>query len=135
MKTECTFTVEEFSPTDLRPEIETAVSCGVSHMVKRLEGAVEGRAITQFTAAFDHDAGVGTYLAMESFVGTVDGHPGAFNFAHSATTLGTAERHHEFFVIVPGSGTGELAGIRGTGQLLIDPDGTHRFVFDYDLDR
>ena len=39
----------------------------------------------------------------------------------------------EFFVIVPTSGKGELAGITGTGGMAIDDDGTHRIWFDYEL--
>ena len=35
--------------------------------------------------------------------------------------------------IVPSSGTGELAGIAGTGVLVVDADGTHRMRFDYTL--
>jgi hypothetical protein len=60
------------------------------------------------------------------------GREGAFNFAHSATTLG-ADRQGEFFIIVPGSGTGELAGITGAGGAAVDDDGTHRIWFDYEL--
>ena len=36
-------------------------------------------------------------------------------------------------MIVPASGTGELAGITGTVDLAIDPDGTHHFTFDHSL--
>jgi hypothetical protein len=43
----------------------------------------------------------------------------------SATTRGT-DRAADFFVIVPSSGTGKLAGITGTGGIAIDADGTHR---------
>jgi len=35
--------------------------------------------------------------------------------------------------VVPGSGTGELTGLRGEGQIDIAPDGTHSFVLDYEL--
>ena len=63
----------------------------------------------------------------------LDGRPGTFNFAHVASTSGT-DRSGEFFTIVPGSGTGELAGITGGGALVVDADGTHRMRFDYSLD-
>ncbi|MEI2774836.1 MAG: DUF3224 domain-containing protein [Tetrasphaera sp.] len=36
--------------------------------------------------------------------------------------------------MVPGSGTGDLAGITGTVRLDIDPDGTHHFTFEHSLD-
>lgn len=149
MKTECTFVVEEFTPVDWSPEIETALGVGHAHMVKRLSGGLAGRSITQFSYCYDQETGVGTYVATESFEGTVDGHGGTLNLVHSATTLGATtlgattlgattlgagERLHELFVIVPGSGTGGLAGITGTGALVVDEDGTHRITLDYELD-
>jgi hypothetical protein len=129
-----TFKVVAFTPTELSPDpaVATGLPVGVSTMEKRYDGAVEGRSATLFTAAYDQSSGVGTYVAMESFEGTVDGLTGAFNFAHSATTGGT-DRSDEFFTIVPTSGTGELAGIRGSGGMAIDADGTHRIWFEYEL--
>lgn len=130
-----TFTVAAFDPTDLTPTpaIETAVAVGVSTMTKQFTGEVDGRSATLFTAAFDQASGVGTYLAMESFEGRLGDRAGTVNFAHSATTLGDGGRAGDYFVIVPGSGTGDLAGITGSGGLTVDPDGTHRVWFDYDL--
>jgi hypothetical protein len=101
-------------------------------MEKRFEGEAAGRSATLFTAAFDQTTGVGTYLAMESFEGSLFDRAGAFNFAHSATTSGS-DRTAEFFIIVPASGTGELAGISGAGGMAVDADGTHRIWFDYEL--
>jgi hypothetical protein len=71
-------------------------------------------------------------VALESFEGSLDGRTGTFNFVHSAST-GGSDRTNEFFLIVPASGTGDLAGITGSGGLSIDADGTHRIWFDYDL--
>ncbi|SNR28424.1 Protein of unknown function [Actinomadura mexicana] len=112
------------------PAIETALPVAVATMEKRYDGDVVGRSATLFTSAFDH--GTGTYVAMESFEGTLHDRAGAFNFAHSATTLGEG-MDNAFFVIVPASGTGALAGITGTGGIAIDADGTHRIWFDYEL--
>ena len=70
---------------------------------------------------------------MESFEGSLDGRAGTFNFVHAASTSGT-DRSDEHFLIVPSSGTGELAGIVGSGALVVDADGTHRMRFDYTLD-
>jgi hypothetical protein len=58
---------------------------------------------------------------MEAFEGSLDGHEGTFNFAHSATTQGNG-RGGDYLVIVPSSGTSALVGIQGTGGL--DADGT-----------
>ncbi|GIL27015.1 DUF3224 domain-containing protein [Actinocatenispora comari] len=130
-----TFTVAAFDPTELSPTpaIETGLAVGVSTMTKQFTGEVDGRSATLFTAAFDQASGVGTYLAMESFEGRLGDRAGTVNFAHSATTLGDGGRAGDYFVIVPGSGTGDLAGITGSGGLTVDPDGTHRVWFDYEL--
>ncbi|GCD36912.1 hypothetical protein OEIGOIKO_04693 [Streptomyces chrestomyceticus JCM 4735] len=135
MRASGTFDVADFTPAPVAsPAIETALPVGVATMRKQYEGQVTGGSATLFTAAFDQATGTGTYVAMESFEGTLDGQAGAFNFAHSATTLGEG-RESEFFVIVPGSGKGALAGISGTGGVAVDADGTHRIWFDYELGR
>ncbi|MEU5595089.1 DUF3224 domain-containing protein [Streptomyces sp. NPDC020298] len=134
MRAAGTFTVSDFAPTGLTPApaVTTGLPVGVATMEKRFEGEVSGRSATLFTAAFDQATGVGTYVAMESFEGALHGRGGAFNFVHSATTSG-GDRTAEFFTIVPSSGTGELAGISGTGGIAIDTDGTHRIWLDYSL--
>src|SRR4051794_36515952 len=118
---EATFTVSDFTPAAVQPPgepIATALPVGVATMMKSYSGAIEGRSTTIFTSAFDPASGVGTYVALESFEGTVDGYAGSFNFIHTASTSGT-DRVGEHFEIVPGSGTGDLATIAGTGSIAI----------------
>jgi hypothetical protein len=131
MRAAGTFSVKAFVPVELvpSPTVPTGVPVGVATMEKHFEGEIAGRSATLFVSAFDQRAGVGTYVAMESFEGSVHGRNGAFNFAHSATTSGN-DRTAEFFVIVPSSGTGEVAGISGTGGMAVDADGTHRIWLD-----
>jgi len=128
-----TFTTSDFDVTDYVPDITTALPTGHLRMRKTYSGEVAGRSVTQFTSAFDQDSGVGTYVAMESFDGTPPGRRGTFNFVHAASTSG-ADRAHEYGLIVPGSGTGELVGIEGTVRLHVDEDGTHRMDFEHNLD-
>lgn len=132
MRANGTFSVKAFVPTELKPEpaVATGLPVGVATMEKHFEGEVAGRSATLFTAAYDQQSGVGTYVAMESFEGSLHGRSGAFNFVHSATTSGS-DRTAEFFTIVPSSGIGDLAGISGTGALAVDADGTHRIRLDY----
>ncbi|MEV0267083.1 DUF3224 domain-containing protein [Streptomyces sp. NPDC050617] len=137
MRATGTFTVKAFVPTELKPEppepaVSTGLPVGVATMEKHFEGEVAGRSATLFTAAFDQTTGMGTYIAMESFEGSLHGRTGSFNFVHSATTSGS-DRTAEFSTIVPSSGTGELAGIAGASEIAIDADGTHRIRFDYQL--
>jgi Protein of unknown function (DUF3224) len=134
MRANGTFSVKAFNPTSLTPEpvINTALPVGVAIIEKLFEGDIVGRSATVFTAAFDQATGAGTYVAMESFEGSVAGRDGAFNFVHSASTIGS-DRSAEFFAIVPSSGTGQLAGISGAGGLAVDVDGTHRIWLDYEI--
>jgi uncharacterized protein DUF3224 len=132
MRASGTFEVTAFEPTSVTPSVPTGLPVGIATMEKTFAGEIEGRAATLFTSAFDQERGVGTYVAMESFDGSLNGRAGAFNFAHSATTHGT-DRTAEFFTIVPSSGTGELAGIQGTGTMTVEADGTHRITVDYEL--
>ncbi len=134
MKASGTFTVSSFVPSELKPEpeVSTALPVGLATIVKVFEGEVAGRSTTLFTAAFDQESGVGTYIAMESFEGALAGREGTFNFVHSAATSGS-DRTNEFFTIVPSSGTAALAGISGGGGLAVDEDGTHRVWFEFEL--
>jgi Protein of unknown function (DUF3224) len=128
------FTVKAFNPASLTPEpvIAAALPVGVAIIEKQFDGDFVGRSEAVFTSAFDQAAGVGTYVALESFEGSVGGREGAFSFVHSASTSGS-DRAGEYFAVVPSSGTGQLAGISGTGGLIIDADGTHRIWLDYEL--
>lgn len=131
------FTVSSFVPAEVAPkpaDVETGRPVSLAIITKEFDGQITGSSVTLFTSAFDHDAGAGTYVAMESFEGTVNGLTGTLNFAHSATTTGT-DRLAEFFTIVPGSGTGELEGITGSGGLRVTDDGEHTIWFDYELPR
>ncbi|MFD3443205.1 DUF3224 domain-containing protein [Microbacteriaceae bacterium 4G12] len=134
MRATGTFTVKDFAPASVfaEPPISAALDMSVATMEKEYHGAVEGRSATIFTSAFDPELGVGTYVAMEAFEGSLDGHEGTFAFVHSASTSGS-DRANEYFLIVPGSGTGGLTGITGAGALEVDEDGTHRMTFDYTL--
>ena len=134
MHLEATFAVTHFAPTELTTAdpVVTAVSVGAATMVKQFTGDVVGRSTTLFTSAFDPERGEGTYLAIESFEGTVGGHGGTFAFVHAASTHGE-DRFDEHFALVPGSGTGALGGITGSGALWVDPDGTHRLRLDCTL--
>lgn len=130
---EATFTVSDFAPAPVpAPDVTTALPVGVATMTKTYTGTIAGRSQTIFTSAFDQASGTGTYVALESFEGTVDGRAGTFNFAHAASTSGE-DRSGEVFFIVPHSGTGELAGITGGGSIAVDADRTHRLRLDYTL--
>jgi len=68
------------------------------------------------------------YVGIERIEGELRGRKGSFTVMHVATSLGGD--HDATWTILPGSGTGELTGIRGTAEILPN----HDFVLTYDLD-
>ncbi len=134
MHASSTFTVASLEPVDYTSPITTAVPVGHAHMVKEFTGVMTGRSSTQFSFAFDQTTGAGTYVAMEAFEGALEDRRGSFAFAHTATTEGPSSlRLAELLVIVPGSGSGDLTGITGTGRIAVDDEGTHTLELDYEL--
>jgi hypothetical protein len=69
-------------------------------------------------------------VAIERFVGTVHGQTGTFILQHSAIMdrgEGTLN-----VVVVPDTGTGDLAGMRGAINIEIT-DGKHNYALEYEL--
>ena len=126
-----TFSVTAFEPADVAPAICAGLPVGVATIDKTFEGDVIGSSVAVFTSAFDQATGIGTYVALESFEGTLGEVHGSFSFVHVASTSGD-DTSNETFFIVPSSGTGDLAGITGNGMLAVVGD-VHTIMFDYEL--
>ena len=70
------------------------------------------------------------YVAMEQVTGTLHGKTGAFALQHfGKMTRGAPELN---VMVVPDSGTGELAGLSGRMQIII-ADGSHSYEFGYEF--
>jgi hypothetical protein len=69
-------------------------------------------------------------VAIERVSGTLHGRTGTFILQHNATmTRGTPQLN---IIVVPDSGTGQLAGLSGTMNIIIT-DGKHSYDFFYAL--
>jgi hypothetical protein len=75
--------------------------------------------------------GTGGYVAIEIVTGKLNGHAGSFAFQHTGSMIDNA--FTLIVTVVPGSGTGELAGITGKMNIIIAPGGKHSYEFDYML--
>lgn len=97
---------------------------------KQFSGDLVGSGCGEMLSAGTATPGSAVYVAIEQVTGTLHGRPGSFVFRHT----GTMDRGQPSLTItvVPDSGTGELAGLRGDFQLEI-VDGEHRYTFDYTL--
>lgn len=102
---------------------------------KRYRGRLEGDGTARLlTCQADpakpvSDAG---YLAAEQVSGTLDGKTGTFVMHHwGIAAAGSKPRTGGH--VVPGSATGQLAGLSGTVEIAVDAAGKHTLALDYEL--
>lgn len=97
---------------------------------KAWSGGVEGTGRGVMLSGGDPAAGAAGYVAVEVVEGSVDGRSGTFLLQQLGTMSGGAQRMD--YLVVPGSGTGDLAGLTGSVLVTVD-EGEHRVELGYDL--
>lgn len=122
------FTVEMKLQTE--PGAADGVSLGRMSLDKRFEGDLVATSKGEMLTALTPHKGSAGYVAIERVTGTLQGRSGSFVFQHSGTMDQGAQRLS--VTVVPGSGTGDLAGISGSFSIHIR-DGQHLYEFEYVL--
>jgi hypothetical protein len=79
----------------------------------------------------DLGAGAG-YVASERVVGRLGGREGTFVLQHWGVSGGDSPRTAGH--VVPGSGTGDLAGLTGDVEFSVDAEGAHSLTLNYSLE-
>lgn len=98
---------------------------------KTFEGGISGTSSTELLQAIAGDGGA-AYVGMERVGGEVDGRKGTFVLRHSASM--TADGGGDMRVdVVPGSATGDLAGLTGELTITMTPEREHSYSFAYAL--
>jgi Protein of unknown function (DUF3224) len=92
-----------------------------------LEATAKGQMLTAGTAV----KGSGAYVAIEKVSGTLKGRNGTFILQHMGTM--NQSKPELTIIVVPDSGTGELAGLSGKMKINIAPDGKHSYELEYTL--
>jgi hypothetical protein len=82
------------------------------HVEEAFAGDIEGAGVVEFLQAAQAD-GSASFVGIERVTGAVAGRNGSFLLQDSGTVTGNVVAGDWF--VVPGSGTGELAGLRGEG--------------------
>jgi hypothetical protein len=128
---EDTVVIRATGPFEVRmAPLETNAPIGRMSLDKTYHGDLEGTAVGEMMAAMGAVEGSAAYSAIEQVTGTLGGRTGTFMLQHT----GVMNRGAPSLVItvVPDSGTGELTGISGTMNIIIE-GGTHSYTFDYTL--
>ncbi|WP_067453024.1 DUF3224 domain-containing protein [Actinomadura macra] len=105
-----------------------------AHVRKTFHGDLVGTSTTELFTV-ESSAGPVAYVAVEHVQGILHGREGTFVLQHSAGSEdGTADTQWLRWLIVPTTGTGELTGIRGLGQITVGEDGGHSWSLEYTLE-
>ncbi len=116
-------------------EAGAAPSLSRATVDKRFTGDLEGESTAELLMCQvdpgDLGAGAG-YVASELVSGRLGDRRGTFVLQHWGLAGGEAGERTGGHV-VPGSGTDGLAGLSGTVQISVGPDGSHTLTLDYEL--
>lgn len=106
------------------------VAIGRVHIEKTFSGDLTGTSTAELITVATGDT-PRAYVAIERFEGTLGGRTGGFVLQHNAG--GENGRPWLSWKISEGTGTGELDGITGEGEIVIGEDGGHSYTLEYDL--
>jgi hypothetical protein len=124
-----TFTIESWEATPY-DEAEGA-TLSRTRVTKAFSGEIDGMSTAELLMA-QAPGGSAAYVGMERIVGRMHGREGSFVLHHSATM--SKDGQSASWTVVPDSGTGALRGLRGTAQIVVEPDGGHTFTLDYEVE-
>lgn len=128
MRATGTFDVK-LAPLPFRDDVAGA-PLGRMSLDKRFHGDLDAGSKGEMLSAGAPATGSAGYVAVELVSGTLHGRGGTFILQHSATMARGVGRMT--IVVVPSSGTGDLAGIEGSMTIEID-GGRHSYIFEYTL--
>lgn len=103
-----------------------------SHVVQSYQGDIEGEGRVEYLM-MHRDDGTASYVGLERVAGRIGDRSGSFVLHQTGTY--DSDGAKTTFSVVPGSGTGDLAGLRGKGGYIAS-EGRHvlSVTLDYDFE-
>lgn len=123
------FEVTGWEPEPLPLGEPGPVAFGRVTLRKSFSGPLTGTSVVAMTSVGIGEAPAG-YVAVELVTGSLDGRTGSFVLQHTGVVEGSDGTAGG--VVVPGTGTGELAGLCGTMTITHDESGAV-LTLDYEL--
>lgn len=125
-----TFQIEAW---DEKPyeELEGGGRMSQARVTKSFRGDIEGEGSLEYLMTYAED-GSATFVGMERVVGRLGDRSGSFVLRHVGTFTGGISKVS--LQVVPGSGTGELRGLRGEGDFAVGQAKEYPFTLDYDFE-
>ena len=110
-RADAVITVHKYEPSAYDEPAEGPVLTRI-HVEEGFSGDISGDGVVEFLQAA-RDDGSASFVGIERVTGTVAGRTGTFLLQDAGTVQGNIVSGDWF--VVPGSATGGLAGLRGTG--------------------
>jgi len=124
----CTFVITVWEAVEY--DDQDGVKLTRTHVAKAFHGDLEGQSTAELLMA-GAPGGSAVYVGLERIVGQLGGRSGSFVFVHDASM--SSDGQSLSLTIMRDSGAGELEGIGGQGNIIIDADGGHTLTLDYNL--
>ncbi len=99
-------------------------------VTKTFTGDIAGDAHVEYLMMYRAD-GSATFVGLERVVGHVSGKAGSFVLQRTGVFENGVAR--ESYVVIPGSGTGELQGLRGEGASAVGHGTEYPLTLNYEL--
>ena len=99
-------------------------------VTKTFTGYIEGEGQVEYLMMYRSD-GSATFVGLERVVGRIAGIAGSFVLQRIGMFEGGLAK--ESYAVIPGSGTGELLGLRGGGTSAVGHGKEHPMTLDYEL--
>jgi hypothetical protein len=93
-------------------EVDDGPDLAEIHVTETFSGDIRGEGVVRFLQAFRED-GSASFVGIERVTGSIAERRGSFLLQDAGTLEGNLVKGDWF--VIPGSGTGELAGLRGEG--------------------
>ena len=99
-------------------------------VTKTLTGDIEGEGQVEYLMMYGSD-GSATFVGLERVVGRIGGKAGSFVLQR--TGIFESGQAKESYSVIPGSGTGELRGLRGDGTSAVGHGTEHPITLNYEF--
>jgi hypothetical protein len=122
----------DLSPLELSIDGKDGIKLARMSIVKTFHGDLSATSRGEMLSAMTGLEGSAGYIAIEQVEGSLSGKSGSFILQH----FGTMEKGKERLIleVLPDSGTGNLAGLKGSMQIRVE-DGQHHYDFEYQIDK
>jgi hypothetical protein len=125
--TEMTFTMDDWKETTYA-ELENGGKLTRVTMARTFSGPLTGSGVVEYLMAYTSETEA-VFVGLERVTGSVAGRPGSFVMEHRGTYGKGLVKNT--WTVIPGSGTGDLRGLRGDGGFESGSQKRYPMTFDY----